>query len=196
VVVNIKKTVAALAVVILVTSCTSQRVALAPVGPNPESGVAPGHAGYLEVFSEREPVMEGDDPIFYQHTEYRIYDDRGKLVKDVGNTNGHFDTSPRLVSLPPGRYSVKARAEDYLTVLVPVVIERGRTTSVHLDDRWACPQSEPRNEFVFEPNGAPVGWKAEGVGGTGEQIPIYRAPEQRQRAVNQVQERFTPEPKP
>lgn len=165
---NISQTLAALGGVILATSCATQRVALAPVGPDPESAVTAGSAGYLRVFSEREPVMEGDDPVFYQHTEYRIYDTRGKLVKDVGNTNGHFDTSPRRVALVPGHYTVKASAEDYLTVLVPVVIERGRTTSVHLDDRWACPKEEPKDEFVFEPSGSPVGWRAEGLGGTGE----------------------------
>ena len=146
----------------------SKPIALAPVGPDPQSGGATGKLGYLKVYSDREPIIEGDNPIFYQHTEYRIYDARGKFVKDVGNINGHFDTSPRLVPLPPGHYNVRARAKDYLSVVVPVVIELGRTTRVHLDDRWAYPRNEPESEFVFEPSGAPVGWKAEGVGGAGE----------------------------
>ena len=89
---------------------------------------------------------------------------RGKLVKDVGNTNGHYDTAPETVPLPPGNYTVKARAKDYLSVLVPVVIEAGRITSVHLDDRWHPPKSTPTTEFVFEPGGQPVGWSAERPG--------------------------------
>ena len=147
------------------SSCASQRLVLAPVGPNPlQSNVSAGNTGFLRVFSEREPVSEGDTPIFYQPSEYKIYSAHGQLVKDVGNTNGHYDTAPRTVPLPAGRYTVKARAKDYLTVVVPVVIESGRTTSVHLDDRWRGPHDVPRAEFVFEPNGEPVGWSAEPPG--------------------------------
>ena len=148
-------------VIPLLSSCASQRVFLAPVGPNPfQTTVASANTGYLKVFSEREAISEGDTPIFYQHSEYQVYNASGKLVKDVGNTSGHYDTAPETVPLPPGRYTVKARAKDYLSVVVPVVIDAGRTTSLHLDDRWQPPKSSPKTEFVFEPGGEPVGWRA------------------------------------
>ena len=152
---------AVIALVPLLASCASQRAAVAPVGPAPESdGVSSGSSGYLEVYSAQEPVIAGDDPIYYQHTDYRIYDERGKRIKHVGNADGHFETKPTVVALPPGRYTVKARAEDYASVVVRVVIERGRTTVVHLDDQWRLPANISRNEFVFEPTGSPVGWRA------------------------------------
>lgn len=166
---KIERCLVALGIITLLAGCASQRVVLVPVGPSPLGNNIPSsRMGYLRVFSEREPIEEGDDPVYYQHTDYKIYDARGKVMRQVGNTNGHFDTSPRAVSLPPGRYTVKARAKDYLSVWVPVIIEPGRTTSVHLDDRWACPTNTPRNEFVFEPTGSPVGWKAEAEGGAVE----------------------------
>lgn len=159
----------ALGIVPLMAACVSQRVVLAPVGPSPAPELRASNApGQLRVFSQREPVTAGDDPVYYQHTDYRIYDHRGKLVKYVGNTTGHFGRAPRVISLPPGDYTVKARAKDYLSVVVPVIIESGQTTSVHLDDRWSYPTNSSRNEFVFEPNGAPVGWSAQTMGGTGD----------------------------
>jgi len=118
--------------------------------------------GYLRVFTERELVTEGFDeganPSHYQHTDYRVYDERGKSVRYVGNSVGEYDSSPRVISLPPGRYIVRARAKDYLSVEVPVVVEPGRTTSVHLDDRWTPAPEATTNELVFEPDGKPVGW--------------------------------------
>ncbi len=149
----------------VLVSCASRPVGLAPVGPSPfTGGVASGSTGCLRVFSEREPVIEGDTPIYYQHSDYAVFNARGKLIKYVDNTNGHYETSPRDVPLPPGRYVVRARAKDYLSVEVPVVVQAGRTTSVHLDDRWRPPPSTPRTEFVFEPGGQPVGWSAEPSG--------------------------------
>jgi len=154
-----------LGVIPLMASCASQTIISDSVGPNPLAGATSlAGTGYLRVFSEREPVTEGFDaganPTYYQHTDYRVYDERGKLVKYVGNTIGEYDPSPRLLSLASGRYIVKARAKDYLTVEVPVVIEPGRTTSVHLDDLWKPPAEATANELVFEPDGNPVGWRA------------------------------------
>lgn len=162
---RIRTTCVLFAVMPLLASCASQPIALAPVGPSPVAGgAASTDRGYLRVFSEREPVIEGFDqganPLYYQHSDYRIYDRRGRLVKYVGNTVGRYDPAPRLVSLPPGSYTVEARAKDYLFVKAPVVIERGRTTRVHLDDQWKPPAGTPKNQLVFEPAGCAVGWRA------------------------------------
>jgi hypothetical protein len=149
----------------LLMSCASQSISLAPVGPGPgAAGVSSGNLGYLRVFSQREPVREGvgwgANPTFYQHSDYNVYDRSGELVKHVDNATGHYATGPRLVSLPPGTYVVKARGKDYLAVNVPVAIEPGQTTSVHLDDRWEPVPDTPKNQLVITPSGSPVGWRA------------------------------------
>jgi hypothetical protein len=105
---------------------------------------------------------EGGDgsPGWYRHTDYSIRDFHGKLVAHVSNTTGHYATAPRSFTLPPGRYAVKAQARDYLWVTVPVTIEPGRTTRVHLDDNWTPPADAPQWEVVTTPDGKPVGWQA------------------------------------
>lgn len=156
-------------VIPLLASCASkQPIVLAPVGPRPS--VLPSSAagtGQLQVFSCR--LREGDDqnqggsgdsPFWYQHTDYNIYDAKAKLVKHVDNTVGHYETSPRLVSLPPGIYTVRAEAKGWLVVYVPVVIERGRTTRVHLDETWQPPTGTQETAVVSAPDGNPVGWRA------------------------------------
>jgi hypothetical protein len=39
-----------------------------------------------------------------------------------------------------------------------VVIKAGRTTRVHLDDKWQPPADTPKDELVTMPDGKPVGW--------------------------------------
>ena len=150
----------------LFVGCSSTPVVLAPVGPNPVGSETLGSKGELQIFSslveQSDDQNQGsEDPVWYQHTDYRIYDLHGKLVKRVDNTIGHYEHAPRLVALPAGRYLVKAQAKDYLWVEVPVTIEPGRTTRVHLDDKWKLPADTPKRELVSMPNGNPVGWRAE-----------------------------------
>jgi len=122
--------------------------------------------GELQVFScldeESDDQNQGSqDPVWYQHSDYSIYNLHGKLVKRVNNTTGHYEQAPRRVALPAGRYIVKAQANDYLQVKLPVTIEPGRTTRVHLDDNWKLPAGTQKRELVYMPNGNPVGWSAE-----------------------------------
>ena len=145
---------------LLVAGCRSPLVIQTPVGPEPSSSKTIGRNGHLLVFSAKEPRADGDDPIYYQHSDYWIYDSRGKRVKYVGNTTGHFDEAPRMVQLPPGPYTVKARAECYDLVVVPVEIKSGSTTVLHLDKDWN-PTSSPQNTpLVKLPGGYAVGWSA------------------------------------
>jgi hypothetical protein len=153
-------------VIPLLASCASQPITLAPVGPNPFAACASIGTGHLQVFSclaERSDNQNqgSNDPVWYQHTDYNVYDAGGKLVKHVNNTVGHYSTSPRLVSLRPGKYTVRARSTEWLSVNVPVVIERGRTTKVHLDENWKPPAGTKENEIVSAPGGYPVGWRAD-----------------------------------
>jgi len=144
----------------LLVGCATTPVVLAPVGPNPHGVQTADSKGQLEVYSRLFACTEGDNPAWHQHSAYRIYDLQGRLVKYVGNAVGYYEQAPRLVSLPPGAYRLRARASDYLRVEVPVTIERGRTTKVHLDDRWQLPAYASNGQLVSLPNHEPVGWLA------------------------------------
>jgi hypothetical protein len=145
---------------LLLAGCRSPLVMQTPVGPEPFGRQTTGPGGQLLVYSAKEARGDGDDPIYYQHSDYSIYDSRGKRVSHVGNSTGHFDEAPRLVRLPPGAYTVKARAECYDLVVVPVVIQSGRTTVVHLDKEWEPASSLQKTKLVNLPGGYVIGWSA------------------------------------
>jgi hypothetical protein len=164
---KIKLIFALLGAVPLAVSCASTPLVLAPVGPNPSASRSPTQAGGLQVFSElvernddQNQAGTGGSPSWYQHTDYDLYDAQGKLLKRVNNSLGHYETQPRVVWLPPGAYSIRARAKAVLSVAVPVEIQPGRTTRVHLDEQWQPPTGTLNNEVVSGPDGAPVGWRA------------------------------------
>jgi hypothetical protein len=156
-----------LGLISLLAGCSTPSVVLAPVGPNPIGTGSMASTGSLEVFSrlakQRDDQSQGGDgmPRWYQHTDYSIYDSQGNPVKRVGNSTGHYAEAPDQVTLPAGRYLVKAQAEDYSWIKVPVTIERGRTTGVHLDGKWKPPADAPKTAVVSMPNGYPVGWRAD-----------------------------------
>lgn len=147
------------AIAAMAAGCSTPAV-LAPAGPCPVSHETLGSSGHLQVFSEMEAQSEGDDPIWYQHTAYRIYNSQEKRIKYVGNTVGKWDDTPATVVLQPGHYTVKARAEGYRSVEVPVSIEPGRTTVVHLENGWNPPAIPPGVEIVRASGGYAVGWRA------------------------------------
>jgi hypothetical protein len=157
--------------------CVTSPVVLAPVGPNPNGRVNDGPIGALQVFSREDTQADdqnqaGDgEPFWRQHSEYNIYDLHGKRVKHVYNVTGHYSENPERIALPAGRYLVKAEAKDYFWVKVPVTIEHGRTTRVHLDDNWKPTADAPRREMVTMPNGNPVGWRTH-TGNAGIQLPL------------------------
>ncbi len=149
--------VAVLAVAL--TGCSTAPVAVEPVGPNPAYSGGRIAEGALQVFSNMIGRSEGDDPPWYQHANYNIYDQQGKLLKHVNNTIGYYESAPRLIVLPAGEYLVKAPASDYLWVSVPVRIEGGQTTRIHLDDKWMPPANVSNGMVVRLPNGEPAGWR-------------------------------------
>ena len=103
-----------------------------------------------------------------QRTDYYIYDSGGKETQHVADNNkGHFEAVPRRIQLPPGNYSVKALAAVGLGewITVPVVIEPGRTTEVHLNGAWRPPADTPKRDLVQSPGGFPMGWRAPGSTG-------------------------------
>ncbi len=149
----------------LLFGCVTAPLVLAPVGPNPAGAQAKGTNGELEVFSALLPQSEGDTPAWYQHEDYVVYNFKGKRVRYVDNSAGYYESAPRIVTLPAGEYRVRADAANALRADVPVVIEPGRTTRVHLDDHWTPPPDVRKRALVFDSDGAPVGWRAESTGG-------------------------------
>ena len=146
------------ALVAVLTGCSTNPISVAPVGPNPAFGRDSAAEGRLQVFSNIIGHSRGDNPPWYQHADYYIYDLQGKLLKHVNNTVGFYERAPRLVALPAGKYLVKAPANDYMWVNVPVTVKSGQTTRVHLDDKWIPPVGTSNGLLIRLPNGEPVGW--------------------------------------
>ena len=142
----------------LLAGCATP-VALAPVGPNP-NGLATGSAnGQLEVFSALRPRTAGVDPTWYQHADYYVCDLHGRRLKTVFNATGYYSRSPRVISLPPGKYLVKTSAKGMLWVEAPVIIRAGQITRLHLDAQWQPPAGAAKMQLVQAPVGYPVGWR-------------------------------------
>jgi hypothetical protein len=147
-------------IVPLLTGCATNRVVLNSVGPGPTRPEAFAPKGYLQVFSDTETHVIGDGPPYYPHTGYSIHDESGKLVQFVPNHIGDMDESPSIVTIPAGNYNVVARSSAYGRVTVPVAIQSGRTTVVHLDRDWRPSANIPTNGLVYLPNGEAVGWRS------------------------------------
>lgn len=146
-------------VALLLAGCASSPVALAPVGPGPNAprSVA-SSTGSLVVYSATVARSEGDTPVWYQHTDYFL--EGTQKSKRVDNTVGYYTQRPRTVHLTPGNYTVKAQASDGQWATVPVVIRRGETTVVSLDDSWN-PAAGAGVEVVRMPDGSAVGWRSD-----------------------------------
>jgi hypothetical protein len=151
-----KAIIAGAALAWILTGCSTP-VSVATVGPNPANVSDNSDYGRLQVFSALVGRTEGDNPTWYQHRNYVIVDQNGKTVMRVANRAGKYDISPQVVSLKPGKYIVKAESTDYFRVEVPVLIERGMTTRLHLDDTWK-PANASQSDLVILPSGTPVGW--------------------------------------
>ncbi len=146
---------------LLLTSCASPPIILAPVGPGSGAPAASIRGkGDLQVFTETEEYLE-DDLLYHPHTDYQLCTAAGERLKRIWNHQNHEDENPATVSLTPGEYLVKARAEFYGSVTVPVVIKPNRTTIVILQPGWKPHTGAATSELVQLPNGYSVGWRAE-----------------------------------
>jgi hypothetical protein len=147
--------------VAVLTGCISKPVALAPVGPGGGAPMSSAGVGSLEVFSvtEKSISTDSEDHWFCDlPTGYEIYDSSGKDYRFVANHLGNMDEWPDTVELPAGHYTVEARSKYCGVVTVPVIIEKGKTTVIHLDDDWNPPPGTPQAKIVFLPDGSAVGW--------------------------------------
>ncbi len=153
-----------LGVVPLLASCASQPITLAPVGPRPvasERFLPSSGEGQLQVFTETKEWAGSDDVPYFAHRDYHLYTVEGTRLKRVWNSQNHEDQSPAVVTLPAGSYIVRANAENYGLVAVPVLIKPGRTTTVILQPGWKPGAATTGAEVVRLPNGYPVGWRAD-----------------------------------
>jgi hypothetical protein len=149
------------AITVLITGCSTTPVTLAPVGPNPAGIQTTAAEGRLEVFSALSGHSEGNNPAWYQDSDYYLCDAHGRRLKQVDNNTGYYSETPRLINLPAGKYIVEARAKGVLRAKVPVVIKPGEITRVHLDGNWQPLAQTPETEVVKAPAGYPVGWRAD-----------------------------------
>jgi hypothetical protein len=147
---------------ILSGCATSPTMLREPVGPDPFLKGTADSDGSLQVFTatEEEDDVGFVDP-YPQRTDYSIYSWSGKLLQHV-QYRGHFDETPRVVRLKPGMYRISALAAVGLGdwISLPVVVDAGRTTSVHLNGHWKPPADSPGSALVYSPSGRPIGWRA------------------------------------
>jgi hypothetical protein len=132
------------------------------VGPqSPDTG-APLVQGNLVVYSAHRVTTyaQSEYPV---HTDYTIYNLGGKVIERVANTAGSFNQDPATVRLPPGEYRVKALLERGGQVIVPVIVERGRTTIVDLDGTAFPQDANAQGRWVRLPDGHVVGWQSDCV---------------------------------
>jgi len=166
------------AVVCLVGCASSAPLTVSdPVGPAPvERGKAPGSSS-LQVYSARvrapiDPYKEeflwnndfGKNDFLYEaaHSDYTIYTQDGKLLKDVRNARDSNDNQPAVVPLPPGNYEFKAETRGLGVVTVPVVVEAGKLTMVNLQrGRNPVVESVDKAHAVLLDGYLIVGWQAE-----------------------------------
>jgi len=122
-------------VTIFLSACVSTRqmTVLRPVGPAPFEQARNSPEGTLIVYSALDQGSTGDPDAYPHHSGYRIYFEDGNQLKYVNNQVATFSEEPAIVSLAPGRYKVVATAARVGTVRVPVVVEAGKTTALHLD---------------------------------------------------------------
>src|ERR1044071_2711049 len=119
---------------IIVSSCATDRklVLDQPVGPSCPAEDSGKTEGWLLVHSAREVVdlVNSSHPT---HSGYTLYTSDGRSLRRVRNLSGSFNEVPEAVALQAGTYKVEARAINCGWVVLPVVVENGRTTIVYLD---------------------------------------------------------------
>jgi hypothetical protein len=139
---------------LLVPACTPARRWTAPSEVGPEPAIVTD-TGDLVVFSADDLVdtADADHP---HHRRFTILTADGHELHTVTNQSGPFGQDPQSVALPPGHYLVDTSATNFGPVRVPVVVEQGRTTIVHLD---GDDDSDPVPDAVAVrlPNGHPIG---------------------------------------
>lgn len=146
-------------IALLLVGCSTTPVSIGTVGPGPYAlKTSDSSGGSLQVYSALVGRSEGDDPAWFQHSDYYLKKNTAGKYRHVDNATGHYAKRPRTVVLAPGRYTVRAQAGNGGWVEAPVVIRRGETTVISLDQSWN-PGAAPETEIVRMPDGSAVGWR-------------------------------------
>ena len=150
------------------THPTANGLMLDAVGPDlspMQSTCATGTNGLLVVYSayRRNADFNARDPYRPEYSDYEIFSSAGVFQQRVHNNSGTILQEVMPVSLPAGQFKVKARANGYGFVIVPVVITPGQTTTLHLEGggNWPNPSIFNQTNAVRLPDGIIVGWKAD-----------------------------------
>jgi len=156
---TVTKNLIGAAAVLVFAGCASQPLTLSSVGPTPASAEKPSNLGGLQVYTDLESHQIGDSTYYYPHAGYEVYSSSGARVKTVENHHGPMDETPTLVAMPAGHYTILGPSANYGNVRVPVTIETGKTTVIHLDGYWK-PVASARDQVVYFPNGEAIGWRS------------------------------------
>lgn len=120
--------------------------------------------GTLLVYSafRRNADFNSRDPYRQEYSDYEISTTDGKLLQCVHNNSGTILQEAVPVVLPVGKYQVKARANGYGFVTVPVIIAAQQSTVLHLEGGGFWPDESVFNQTnaVRLPDGLIIGWKA------------------------------------
>jgi hypothetical protein len=123
---------------LLICGCASPSrhdLVLAPVAPDSDQHQHIDHQGKLVVYTELDVHAHFYGFAYHRYySDYEIRTEPGALLKKVHNDSGTVAEGPVEVPLEAGKYQIRARANGYGWVLVPVIIESGKVTTVHLDD--------------------------------------------------------------
>ena len=157
---TLRDTILSGASALLLASCASAPPTIVheTVGPGP-TVVNEEHNGFLTVYSATAWTTDDDLPSLLKYTNYQIDAADGTLFKQVPND----DQKPTRVILPKGTYTVVAWSDTSGEVSVPVAIEAGRITVVHLEMEkdWKEASAVIRSsDLVRLPNGQPIGFRA------------------------------------
>ena len=156
----LRNTILSVATAVLVASCASAPPTIVheTIGPGPTI-VNEEHNGFLKVYSATESMADDDGFSLLRYTNYQIDAADGTLFKEVPND----DQEPTRVILPKGTYTVMAQSDTSGMVSVPVAIETGKTTVLHLEREkdWKDVAAGIRSaDLVRLPNGQPIGFRA------------------------------------
>jgi hypothetical protein len=156
----LRNTIVSVATAVLVASCASgpPTIVHETVGPGLEV-VNQEHNGLLTVYSATAWTTDDDGPSLLSYTNYQIDAVDGTLFEEVPNG----DQEPTGVILPKGTYTVVGQSDTSGMVSVPVAIEAGKVTVVHLEreNDWQKASAGIRNaDLVRLPNGQPIGFHA------------------------------------
>jgi hypothetical protein len=156
----LRNTILSVATALLVASCASAPPTIVheTVGPG-LAVVNQEHNGFLTVYTATAWTTDDDGPSLLSYTNYQIDAADGTLFKEVPNGQ----QEPTRVILPKGTYTVVAQSDTSGMVSVPVAIEAGKITVVHLEREidWKEASAGIRSaDLVRLPNGQPIGFRA------------------------------------